>query len=115
MNFEDSTVILDVLVKELFNSRFPAQAANEELQEAILSLYLDFAYDKTGYWATKKTAFLMSAQFNARVGDTPAEAAAVIIRVAREMLKLEAAEHRKNKRIISLALPLPRNPKHQID
>lgn len=78
-------------------------------------MYLDFVYDKTGHWTTIKTVLLMNAQFTVKTGDTPVEAAAVAIRVAREGLKLEAKEHKKNNLVIPLFLPLPRYPKHQFD
>jgi hypothetical protein len=115
MCFEDSVIILDSLVKELFRSRFPEQAEDEELRECLLSMYLDFVYDKTGYWTTVKTALLMNAQFIAKAGDTPAETAAVSVRIAREKLKLEAKNHKKNRQVIPLFLPLPRWPKHRLD
>jgi len=108
MDFEDSTVILSELVSELFHSRFPREAYNPYLRESILSVYLDFAYDKTGYWTTRKVSLLMAAQFNTKSGDTPAKAMMAIIRMARKMLEVETAEYEKNNQIISLDLPEPR-------
>jgi len=110
MDFEDSTVILNELVNELFHSRFPKDATNNYYRTSILSLYQKFVYDMTGYWTTRKVSFLMCAQFNTKYGDTAAKAALAIIDKAFEMLKVENTEYENNNQTISIDLPEPRFP-----
>jgi len=110
MDFEDSTVILNELVNELFHSRFPKDADNGYYRESILSLYLYFVNDKTGYWTTRKVALLMSAQFSTKFGDTAIKVAMAAVHKAYKMLKAEAAEYEKHNQVISLDIPEPHYP-----
>ncbi|MDR1316558.1 MAG: hypothetical protein LBK13_06760 [Spirochaetales bacterium] len=107
MNFEDSAIILDVLVKELFRSKFPNLINDGLLHETILSLYLDFVSDKTGYWTATKTALLMAAQLTAPQCSNPVEAASFAVRIAEEAVKLGIKELKRDKNIIQVYVPLP--------
>jgi hypothetical protein len=106
MNFEDSAVILDVVIKELFRSRFP-ELNDELLQEAVLSLYLDFVSDKTGYWTARKVALLMTAQFTAPQCSSPVEVAELAVRIAEAAVKLEVKELKRDKNVIQVYVPPP--------